>query len=94
MKTEDISVFTPRPRFRWLRILLLVLAVFICGALMLLAYLPVPEDPVIPLAEQGGGARQGDDSNTGLQLVWSEIPPANPEHAELGRLLFYDPYYP
>ncbi len=71
--------------------LLLGLAVFICGALMLLAYLPVPEDPVIPLAEQGGGARQADDSSTGLQLVWPEIPPADAEHAELGRLLFYDP---
>lgn len=78
-------------RFGWLRIVLMVLAAFICAVLMLLAYLPVPEDELIPLDEQGGGARQADDSTTGLQLVWEEIPPVDAEQAELGRVLFYDP---
>jgi parallel beta-helix repeat protein len=82
---------SPNPRFKWLRFLLLGLSFIICGILFLLAYLPVPQDKLIPLADQGGGARQSSESNTGLQLVWPELAPVNSEQAELGRLLFYDP---
>ncbi|GAB5492997.1 MAG: hypothetical protein Phog2KO_32120 [Phototrophicaceae bacterium] len=83
----------PATNSRWgcLRIVFLALSLLMCGVLMLLAYLPVDEDPVIPLAEQGGGARQADDSTTGLQLMWAELPELDSARAELGRLLFYDP---
>ena len=92
MTTDAMSLSAPaQSRFGWVRILLLGASMLVCTGLMLLAYLPVPEDPVIPLAEQGGGARQADDSTTGLQLVWADLPDVNPERAELGRLLFYDP---
>lgn len=85
------STSSPNRSFKWLRFLLLGLGLFICGILFLLAYLPVPQDKLIPLAEQGGGARQSSESNTGLQLVWPELEPVDSEKAELGRLLFYDP---
>lgn len=92
MTNKDTTVPVPsRPRFRWLRLLLSGIAFVIIGILLLLAYLPVPEDAVIPLEEQGGGARQGEGSTTGLQLVWPELAPVDADQAELGRLLFYDP---
>ncbi|NWF69742.1 MAG: right-handed parallel beta-helix repeat-containing protein [Chloroflexi bacterium] len=81
-------------RRRWLRWLGLVftgLILFVCGTLTVLAFLPVPEDPIIPLSEQGGGARQGIDAVTGLQAAWPETTPVDSQQAALGRLLFYDP---
>lgn len=80
-----------RPRFPLWRLLLLGISVFVCGGLLLLAYLPVPQDMLIPVAEEGGGARQGVEGTTGLQLVWPELPHVDAAKAELGRLLFYDP---
>ncbi|PJF24775.1 MAG: hypothetical protein CUN53_16135, partial [Phototrophicales bacterium] len=61
------------------------------GALILLAYLPVPEDALIPPSEQGGGARQTAWSMNGLQAPFPDVPPVDPAQAALGRLLFYDP---
>jgi cytochrome c peroxidase len=63
----------------------------VCGVITVFAYLPPEEDPVIPLAEQGGGARQREDSVTGLQAAFPDLPPVDHDRAELGRLLFYDP---
>jgi parallel beta-helix repeat protein len=81
----------PAPRWTWLKLLLLGISFVICGILFLLAYLPVSEDKQIPLAAQGGGARQASESNTGLQLIWPELQAPDSEQAALGRLLFYDP---
>jgi cytochrome c peroxidase len=89
MKSKEVR--RPTLRFPFWRITLLVISIFVCGGLMLLAYLPVPQDPIIPVAEEGGGARQGGESSTGLQLVCPELAPVNAQRAELGRLLFYDP---
>jgi cytochrome c peroxidase len=88
------SIPTPprgRGLWRWLRRILFVLLLALCGIITVLAYAPVPEDEPIPLAEQGGGARQTNDATTGLQAAWDEITPVDSEQAELGRLLFYDP---
>lgn len=63
----------------------------LCGLVTLLAFAPVPEDTPIPVAQQGGGARQDTLASTGLQLSWPELPSIDPAQAELGRLLFYDP---
>ena len=59
--------------------------------LILFAFLPVPEDRPIPLAQQGGGARQRDDATSGLQAAWPPSAAVDPKQAELGKLLFYDP---
>lgn len=75
----------------YLRTIVIALLVFVCGILTLFGILPAPEDPIIPLEQQGGGARQGDDATTGLQLVWPQIAEVNPNEAELGWYLFYDP---
>lgn len=80
-----------RPRRRLWRWLLGIPFLFLCIVITAFGFLPVPEDTPIPLAEQGGGARQDDASTTGLQLVWPGIPPADETQAALGRLLFYDP---
>jgi parallel beta-helix repeat protein len=61
------------------------------GALILLAFLPAPEDAPIPPAQQGGGARQAPWSVSGLQAPFPDLPPVDPAAAALGRLLFYDP---
>ncbi len=80
-----------RPALRWLARILIVLSFFICGAATLFAFWPVPEDPIIALADQGGGARQNEASVTGLQAAWPDLPTVDADQAELGRLLFYDP---
>jgi cytochrome c peroxidase len=76
---------------RWLLIIFGVLILFVCGTLTALAFIPAPEDPIIPLDQQGGGARQNENSVTGLQAAYPEIPAVDAEQASLGRLLFYDP---
>ncbi len=79
------------PIKRLLKLVSIVAMMFICILATAFMFLPAPEDPVIPLAEQGGGARQVGDATTGLQLAWEELPPVDLAQAELGRLLFYDP---
>lgn len=80
-----------KPKRRLWRIVLIVPLALLCGLLTAFAFIPAPEDPAIPLAEQGGGARQNKDATTGLQAAWPELPSVDPQLAELGRLLFYDP---
>lgn len=81
-----------RPRrFRILRWLLMIPLLLICSLLTAFAFLPVPEDPAIPAAQQGGGVRQNDGAVTGLQLTWPQVDAVNPAQAELGWYLFYDP---
>jgi parallel beta-helix repeat protein len=82
---------TPPKKRRLWRYLLIIPLLLICSFAAAFAFLPVPEDPVIPAGEQGGGARQGDDAVSGLQLEWDTLPEVNPDQAALGRLLFYDP---
>jgi cytochrome c peroxidase len=76
---------------RVLKLIGALLLLFVCSITSVAAFLPVPEDAVIPLAQQGGGARQGDTATTGLQLEWEALPSVDAAQAELGRLLFYDP---
>src|SRR5215207_5148304 len=66
-------------------------ALFVCLMLTAFAFLPAEEDSPIPLAQQGGGARQEPAGIGGLQATWPERPPVDAGRAELGRLLFYDP---
>lgn len=79
----------PRRR-RWLSLFFIPL-LLLCGLMAAFAYLPAEEDAPIPLAEQGGGARQSEVSVNGLQAPWPELPPVDDAQAALGRLLFYDP---
>ncbi len=81
---------TRKPR-RWWRWLVGLPLLFLCGISAVFAYLPVPEDTPIPVAQQGGGARQQEAASTGLQAAWPELPPVDAKQAALGRLLFYDP---
>jgi parallel beta-helix repeat protein len=76
---------------RWWRLLVGVPLLLICGVVTAFAFLPAPEDAPIPVALQGGGARQQKDSINGLQAAWPDLPPVDPKQAALGRLLFYDP---
>jgi cytochrome c peroxidase len=76
---------------RWVGIGAGVIILLLCGVLTAFAFLPAEEDFVIPVREQGGGARQSASAVTGLQAAFPEIPPVDREQAELGRLLFYDP---
>ncbi len=78
-----------KPSF--LRYLIGVPLLFLCGLATAFAFLPADEDPVIPVAEQGGGARQDDAAVSGLQASAPDLPVVNAEQAALGRLLFYDP---
>ena len=80
----------PRKRHFW-RYLLGVPLLLVCGIVTAFAFLPATEDPVIPLAEQGGGARQNQESVSGLQAAWPELASVDAEQAALGRILFYDP---
>ncbi len=80
-----------KKRRGWWRWLLGVPLIFICALASAFALLPVPEDTPIPLELQGGGARQDENSTTGLQAVWPEVAAADAEQVALGRLLFYDP---
>lgn len=75
---------------RW-RLLIGMPLLFACILMTAFAFLPVPEDPIIPLAQQGGGARQSEGAISGLQAAWPERTPVDDEQAALGRLLFYDP---
>lgn len=84
----------PLVKRRWLRWLMMTagaLVFFLCSVLTLFAFLPPEEDPIIPLAQQGGGARQHSDATTGLQAAWPSIADVEEDRAALGRLLFYDP---
>ncbi|MEZ4671253.1 MAG: parallel beta-helix domain-containing protein [Anaerolineae bacterium] len=79
---------SPRRWWRWVLIAFLL----ILGLLLILfAFLPVPEDKPIPLAQQGGGARQRDTATSGLQAAWPSIAAVDSQQAALGKLLFYDP---
>lgn len=82
---------TQKPRRRWLLWLVGVPLLLICSLVTAFAFIPAPEDPVIPAHLQGGGARQGEDATGGLQAVWPELPPVDEAQAALGKLLFYDP---
>ncbi|MDL5054079.1 parallel beta-helix domain-containing protein [Oscillatoria laete-virens NRMC-F 0139] len=80
-----------RARRRWWLWIPALPLLFICALLTAFAFLPVPEDPVIPISQEGGGARQMRTSGTGLQAPFPELPPVDADQAALGRLLFYDP---
>jgi parallel beta-helix repeat protein len=73
------------------RALLIIPALFLCGIAALLAYLPAPEDALIPPNQQGGGARQVERAVGGLTAPFPQHPAVDARQAELGRLLFYDP---
>lgn len=93
MADVSVPMSAPRttPRRRIWRWLLGVPLLFICGLTLAFAFLPVPEDQLIPVGEQGGGARQSSEATTGLQAAWPETAPVDEQQAALGRLLFYDP---
>jgi parallel beta-helix repeat protein len=76
---------------RLFRVLVLLLGAALCTLITLAAYVPVPEDPVIPYDQQGGGARQGSQATTGLQQSFPPLPGQDQQVVALGRLLFYDP---
>lgn len=80
-----------KKRARLWSILLSVPVLFLCAVATAFAYLPVPEDLLIPASEQGGGARQDSAGLTGLQQTFPALPVVDAEQAALGRLLFYDP---
>ncbi|MBI5670755.1 MAG: right-handed parallel beta-helix repeat-containing protein [Chloroflexi bacterium] len=86
-----VTVAPTKPRRRLWHWLLGVPLLFLCGLTLAFAYLPVPEDKLIPVGEQGGGARQSSEATTGLQAAWPETAPVDTQQAALGRLLFYDP---
>jgi parallel beta-helix repeat protein len=79
-----------KKRSLW-RYLIGIPLLFLCAIVTTFAFLPAAEDPVIPLAQQGGGARQDEEAVNGLQAAWPDILPVDSEQAALGRLLFYDP---
>jgi parallel beta-helix repeat protein len=81
---------------KWLgRVALVVGAVLLLLAVVL-AVMPIPEDPAVPANEHGAGASSVEPSYSGLQR---EFPALNEtadnaltaEKADLGRLLFFDP---
>ena len=78
-------------RLRLWHWLIIVPLLLLCGIVTAFAFIPADEDPVIPLAEQGGGARQNDEAVSGLQSAWPELEAVDPDQSALGRLLFYDP---
>ncbi|MEQ8675704.1 MAG: parallel beta-helix domain-containing protein [Aggregatilineales bacterium] len=85
---------TKSPRRTILKLLIgiIFLPIFLlCSILTVFAFMPPEVDDPIPLAEQGGGARQDDGAVTGLQAAWAVLPEVNAQTAELGRMLFYDP---
>jgi len=45
----------------------------VCGILSVFVFLPPEIDDPIPLAQQGGGARQDDNGVTGLQASWAPL---------------------
>ena len=89
--TEATPQVAQRSRWRLLLWIIGAPMLCMCSVLTVFAIIPPEVDDPIPLAEQGGGARQGDDAVTGLQAMWEEIPAVDMTQAELGRLLFYDP---
>ena len=89
---ENAQAPTPKPRRRrWWRWLIGIPLLFICIVAAAFGFLPAPEDTPIPLAQQGGGARQDANATTGLQAAWPDVPEVDPQQAALGKLLFYDP---
>jgi cytochrome c peroxidase len=64
---------------------------FVCMIATAFAFLPADEDTPIPIAMQGGGARQRPTSINGLQAAWPALAPVDAGQAALGRLLFFDP---
>src|SRR5258705_6770533 len=84
------SIKTTRKR-RWWRWAVGIPLLLLGSLLVALAYLPVPEDKPLPLAQQGGGASQKGGAINGLQAAWPEIAASDPQQATLGKLLFYDP---
>lgn len=93
MSEQEVVSPAPKQRrkFAWLRWVIIVPLLLICSVATAFAFLPAPEDPVIPFTQQGGGARQGDDAINGLQASWPDLPPVDAAQARLGWLLFYDP---
>ena len=67
------------------------MGLFLCSVGTAFAFLPAPEDPVIPVGAQGGGARQDDQAVSGLDLTFPPLAAVDETQAALGRLLFYDP---
>jgi cytochrome c peroxidase len=80
----------PRKR-HVLTTVLLIIGLLLCSIGAVFAYLPAPEDPIIPAGEQGGGARQSEQAVSGLDLSFPPLAAVDPDQAALGRLLFFDP---
>lgn len=76
---------------RWGRWLIGIPLLLLCAVITAFAFLPVPEDTPIPLAQQGGGARQRGGAVSGLQAAFPDLPAVDAKQAALGKLLFYDP---
>lgn len=89
--TEQTVQSAPRRRRRIWRWIVGIPLILLCGIITVFAFIPAPEDTPIPLEEQGGGARQNETATTGLQAAWPEIDAPDPDAAELGWYLFYDP---
>src|SRR4051794_7265813 len=75
----------------WWRWAICIPLLLIGALLVALAYTPVPEDKPLPLAKEGGGARQEGGATNGLQAAWPGVAAPDPQQAALGKLLFYDP---
>ncbi len=88
---ETAPPFKATRKRRWWRWAVGIPLLLLGSLLVAMAYLPVPEDKPLPLAQQGGGARQEGGAINGLQAAWPEIPAPDPQQAALGKLLFYDP---
>ncbi len=80
-----------RKRRTWWRWAIGIPLLLIAALLVAMAYTPVPEDRPLPLAQQGGGARQDSGSINGLQAAWPQLDTPDSQQVALGKLLFYDP---
>lgn len=89
MREEKVA--TPRRRRRrlvWAFIIIDLIILFACG---ILALLPYEADANIAEADWGAGAVNIEPSWTGLLRPWPETAEINPEIANLGYQLFFDP---
>jgi cytochrome c peroxidase len=80
----------------WIKRIFLILGILLLVGVIYAAFVPLPQDEVLPQEKWGAGSSSVEPAYSGLQR---DFPPSNetdanistPEKVELGRLLFFDP---
>ncbi|HET7145498.1 MAG TPA: cytochrome-c peroxidase, partial [Anaerolineales bacterium] len=80
----------------WMKRIFSTLGILLLAGILSAAFVPIPQDEVLPPEKWGAGSSSVEPAYSGLQRDFPEgnetaENPTTPEKVELGRILFFDP---